>query len=52
MEMLSLEALFIKVAISEDITSKGFIYRRSHFWSPICIAIIREQVTYRPELSV
>jgi hypothetical protein len=49
--MLSLKAPFVKVAISEDITSKGFICGRSHFWSPICIAITGEQVTYRPELS-
>jgi hypothetical protein len=51
MEMLSLKAPFVKVAISGDITSKGFICEHSHFWSPICIAITREQVTYEPELS-
>jgi hypothetical protein len=50
-EMLSLEAPFVEVAISGDITSGGFICGRSHFWSPICIAITGERVTYGPELS-
>jgi hypothetical protein len=49
--MLSLKALFVKVAIFEDITSEGFICGRSHFWSLICITITGEQVTYGPELS-
>jgi hypothetical protein len=50
--MFSLKAPFIKIAISEDITSKGFICERSYFWSPICIIITKKQVIYRPELSV
>jgi hypothetical protein len=49
--MLSLKASFVKVVISGDITSKGFICGHSYFWSLIYIAITREQVTYRPELS-